>query len=52
LIYDRRRQPFCFGTFLKVYGLLVAVPITAVLVTGYRAYQEEPTLDLSEYGTF
>ena len=41
-----------FGTLLGVFGLLIAVPVTAVLVTGYRAYQEELTLDLSEYGTF
>lgn len=40
-----------FGTFLGVFGLLIAVPVTAILVTGYRAYRDELTLDLSEYST-
>jgi predicted PurR-regulated permease PerM len=39
-----------FGTLLGIFGLLIAVPVTTILVTGYRAYQEELTLDLSEYG--
>jgi len=26
------------------------VPMTAILMTGYRAFREELTLDLSEYG--
>ncbi len=39
-----------FGTLLGVFGLLVAVPMTAILMTGYRAFREELTLDLSEYG--
>lgn len=38
-----------FGTFLGVFGLLIAVPVTAILVTGYRAYRDELTLDLSDY---
>lgn len=38
-----------FGTLLGIFGLLIAVPVTAILVTGYRAYREELTLDLSEY---
>jgi len=38
-----------FGTLLGVFGLLIAVPVTTILVTGYRAYREELTLDLSEY---
>jgi len=38
-----------FGLFLGVFGLLIAVPVTAILVTGYRAYREELTLELAEY---
>ena len=40
-----------FGSFLGVFGLLIAVPVTAILMTGYRAYREELTLDLNEYST-
>lgn len=40
-----------FGVLLGVFGLLIAVPVTAILVTGHRAYRDELTLDLSEYGT-
>jgi predicted PurR-regulated permease PerM len=39
-----------FGMFLGVFGLLIAVPLTAILVTAYRAYREELTLELGEYG--
>jgi predicted PurR-regulated permease PerM len=39
-----------FGTFFGVFGLLVAVPLTAILVTAYRAYREELTFELEEYG--
>lgn len=38
-----------FGTFLGVFGLLIAVPATAILVTAYRAYREELTLELRDY---
>lgn len=38
-----------FGTFLGVFGLLIAVPATAILATAYRAYREELTLELNEY---
>ncbi|MFB6249787.1 MAG: AI-2E family transporter [Salinibacter sp.] len=38
-----------FGLFLGVFGLLVAVPLTAILVTAYRAYREELTFELAEY---
>jgi predicted PurR-regulated permease PerM len=38
-----------FGTLLGLFGLLIAVPVTAIMVTCYRAYQEELTLDLSTY---
>lgn len=40
-----------FGTFMGVFGLLIAVPLTAILVTGYRAYREELTLELNEYSS-
>jgi len=39
-----------FGTFMGVFGLLIAVPATAILVTVYRAWREELTLELNEYG--
>ena len=39
-----------FGTLFGILGLLIAVPVTTILLTGYRAYREELTLDLSEYG--
>ena len=39
-----------FGTFLGVFGLLIAVPVTAILVTAYRAYRDELTLELGDYG--
>jgi predicted PurR-regulated permease PerM len=38
-----------FGTFFGIFGLLIAVPLTAILVTAYRAYREELTLELSDY---
>jgi hypothetical protein len=31
------------------FGLLIAVPLTALLVTFYKTYREEMTLNLSEY---
>lgn len=40
-----------FGTLLGIFGLLIAVPVTTILVTVYRAYQHELTLDLSKYST-
>jgi len=40
-----------FGILFGVLGLLIAVPVTTILVTVYRAYREELTLDLSEYVT-
>lgn len=39
-----------FGAFLGVFGLLIAVPATAILVTAYHAYREELTLELNQYG--
>lgn len=40
---------FVFGSFLGIFGLIIAVPATALLQMGYRAYREELTLDLSQY---
>ena len=38
-----------FGATMGFFGLLIAVPLTALLVTFYTTYREEMTLDLSEY---
>lgn len=38
-----------FGTFLGIFGLLIAVPLTAILITAYRACREELTLELNDY---
>ena len=38
---------FVFGFFLGIFGLLIAVPTTALLVTYYKAYRKELQLDLS-----
>jgi predicted PurR-regulated permease PerM len=40
-----------FGMLFGILGLLIAVPVTTILVTVYRAYREELTIDLSEYVT-
>jgi len=39
-----------FGTFLGVFGLLIAVPATAIIVAAYQACREELTFELNEYG--
>jgi predicted PurR-regulated permease PerM len=39
-----------FGSFFGILGLLIAVPATAIMVTAYKAYREELTLELNEYG--
>lgn len=38
-----------FGAFLGIFGLFIAVPSMALLVTFYRAYREELTLELKNY---
>jgi hypothetical protein len=38
-----------FGAFLGIFGLFIAVPTMALLVTFYRAYREELTLELKNY---
>lgn len=40
-----------FGTFMGVFGLLIAVPATAIIVAIYRACREEFTVELNEYGS-
>ncbi len=40
---------FVFGYFLGIFGLLIAVPTTAILMTFYKAYREELTMDLKHY---
>jgi predicted PurR-regulated permease PerM len=39
---------FAFGYFLGFFGLLIAVPLTAVLITAYRASKDAWTLDLEQ----
>ena len=38
---------FVFGYFMGVFGLLIAVPVTALLMTYYKSYRDEMTLDLN-----
>ncbi len=38
-----------FGATMGFIGLLIAVPLAALLVTFYQTYREEMTLDLTEY---
>lgn len=37
---------FVFGTLLGIFGLLIAVPATALLVAAYASWRDELTLDL------
>ena len=39
-----------FGATMGFFGLLVAVPLTALLVTFYKTYRASMTLDLTHYG--
>lgn len=38
---------FVFGYFMGLIGLLIAVPLTALLMTFYKAYRDTMTLDLN-----
>jgi predicted PurR-regulated permease PerM len=38
---------FVFGYLMGIGGLFIAVPLAALIATGYRAYREELTLELS-----
>ena len=40
---------FVFGTFLGLLGLFIAVPITALIVTAYKAWREELTQEISDF---
>ena len=40
-----------FGATMGFFGLLVAVPLTALIVTFYKTYREAMTLDLTHYAT-
>ena len=40
---------FVFGYFLGIFGLLIAVPVTALIMTVYKAYRDQVTLDLADY---
>jgi predicted PurR-regulated permease PerM len=40
-----------FGATMGFLGLLIAVPLTALLVAFYETYREAMTLDLTEYAT-
>lgn len=40
---------FVFGYFLGIFGLLIAVPATALIVTSYKALREEISIDLADY---
>lgn len=37
---------FVFGFFMGIFGLLIAVPATAIIMTIYKAYRDEMTLEL------
>ncbi len=40
---------FVFGYFMGIFGLFIAVPMTALLMTLYKAYREKITLELSNF---
>ena len=42
---------FIFGYFMGAFGALIAVPATALIMTIYKSYRKDLTLDLSAYGT-
>ena len=39
---------FVFGYFLGIFGLLIAVPTTALIMTFYQAYRDGKAMDLSD----
>lgn len=41
---------FVFGSLMGLFGLLIAVPATALLVTAYSHWRDELTLDLGSHG--
>jgi predicted PurR-regulated permease PerM len=42
---------FVFGVFMGTIGLFIAVPVTAIVMTFYKAYRDRMQLDLLEYGS-
>jgi predicted PurR-regulated permease PerM len=38
---------FVFGFFLGIFGLLIAVPATALIMTFYKTYRDQMTLELA-----
>jgi len=40
---------FVFGTFMGLFGLFIAVPVTALIVTAYQAWHQELQFEISEY---
>lgn len=38
---------FVFGYFMGIFGLFIAVPVTALLMTFYKAYRDQMTLELN-----
>ncbi len=42
---------FVFGYFLGLFGLLIAVPVTALLMTFYKSFRHELTLELASGNT-
>ncbi|MBT8401899.1 MAG: AI-2E family transporter [Rhodothermia bacterium] len=40
---------FVFGTFFGLLGLFIAVPVTALIVTAYKAWQEELNFEIADF---
>ncbi|MDX1741001.1 MAG: AI-2E family transporter, partial [Rhodothermales bacterium] len=40
---------FVFGAFMGLFGLFIAVPVTALIVTAYQAFRQELQFDISGY---
>ena len=40
---------FVFGYFLGIFGLLIAVPASAIIMTAYKSYRDDLTLDLMDH---
>ena len=42
---------FVFGYFMGIFGFLIAVPVTALIMMVYKAYRDEWSMDISHYTT-
>ena len=40
---------FVFGSFMGLFGLFIAVPVTALIVTAAQAWRQELQFELSSY---